>query len=160
MIKHKYNAREYYRPTAEPNMCSIGFTGREVPARIKEFDGKPIKTFKKVYIKEGKGKYSTLTKAIIELLIPARATRYQPKNKKCRASSAHVIAIYEINKGRRNSLGMKTKRRIAYSIHNPRFKYEVGKKVKPSGPRFNKDHTQECEAGIHFFLTAKEAANY
>jgi hypothetical protein len=150
----------YYGPTETPNMCISNISRDMVPARIKKFDGKEIQAWKNAYIKMGRGKWRMSQKCVVELLIPARAIRFQPRNKKCRASSAYVVAIYELGGKRENrKLGRKTKRRIAYSRHDTAFKYVVGKKVKPTLP-FNRDHREECSTGIHFFLTAKEAANY
>ena len=164
--QHIYNPKNYYEITNEPNICKVRTSGYIpdilVPARIKEFDGKPIQAFKKAEIKLGKGRYAPKVRCVVELLIPARAIRFQPKNKKCRASSAHVVAIYAVALGNRhgkNSLGEKTKRRIAFSCHDKNFKYVVGQKVKPT-KKFDKNHRSECSTGIHFFLTAKEAANY
>lgn len=167
MTKHRYSAkRYYYRSTDEPNICQVNtydsFSEQAlVPARIKEFDGKPITAWKKATLTNGA--YGSSHTCIVELLIPARAIRFQPKNKKCRATSAHVVAIYELVKRGgygRSRLGAKTKKKIAYSRHDCKFKYHVGKKVKSKGEKFNKDHRKECAAGIHFFLTSKEAANY
>ena len=162
-IIHTYNPHNWYRPTKEANIVQIGRDSVTlVPARIKQFDGKPIQAWKKAKIKTGRGKYSSYRQCIVELLIPARAVRFQPLNKKCRASSAHVIAIYDIVSDAQfgiKQLGAKTKRRVAYSKHDRLFKYIVGKKVKPTN-RFDKNHREECATGIHFFLTAKEAANY
>jgi hypothetical protein len=145
-------------------MCQVSSSSSNelVPARIKQFDDKPILAWKKAKIKIRRGKYPSYRPCIVKLLIPARATRFQPRNHKCRASSAHVVAIYEIVEGiyhKTNKLGAKTKRRIAYSKHDIKFKYVVGKKVKPT-KKFNKNHKDECSTGIHFFLTAREAANY
>ena len=48
---------------------------------------------------------------------------------------------------------------LGYSQHDSNFIYEKGKIVKPTKP-FNEDRWKECETGIHFFITLKEAENY
>lgn len=48
---------------------------------------------------------------------------------------------------------------IAFSIWNPNFKYEKGKMVQPEEP-FCENRFNECESGIHFFMTFNEAMRY
>jgi len=86
---------------------------------------------------------------IAKLLIPAEAKRSHAFGRKCRAEYAEVL---EITKGCR-------KLKTAVSNHDSNFKYEVGKTVKPTRP-FSDNWLEECESGIHFFITKIEAINY
>ena len=88
---------------------------------------------------------------IAKLQIPAEAKRSHGASRKCRASEAKVLAIFE-------TYG-KTKAKSGVSQHDSRFVYEVGKTVKPTEP-FNEDRWDECASGIHFFTTRIEAENY
>lgn len=158
MTAHVHDRNIQYFNTDKPNVCRVYDTGF-VNARIKEFDGKPIQAWKKAKLKDKKG--NVIGSCIVELLIPARAIRFQPNNYKCRASSAHVVAIHKcLNDGyQRGDLGAKTRKKVAWSKYDKQFKYVVGTKIKPK-KKFDKNHKQVCTSGIHFFLTAKEAANY
>ena len=51
-----------------------------------------------------------------------------------------------------------TKKRF-YSIHDLTFLYRVGDVVRPNNG-FNTNIYEVCGAGIHFYLTKKEAANH
>ena len=88
---------------------------------------------------------------IAKLQIPAIAKRSHGASRKCRASEAKVLAIFESDG--------KTKAKSGVSQHDSRFVYEVGKTVKPTEP-FNEDRWDECASGIHFFITRIEAENY
>lgn len=92
--------------------------------------------------------YDAHAPAIATLEIPRGATVYLTDHK-CRASSAIVKEITSWN-------GKQVK--TAYSKYSSHFKYEVGQKVKPL-KKFSYKHN-ECESGIHFFRTKKEARNY
>ena len=86
---------------------------------------------------------------VAKLLIPEDAKRSSATSRKCRASKAIVIAIYneygvEISKGR--------------SSHNAGFIYQVGETVYPDS--WDEDRWNECSNGIHFFMTRKEAEEY
>ena len=48
---------------------------------------------------------------------------------------------------------------IATSQYDSNFTYRVGDIVEPELP-FSKDWFNECESGIHFFITRIEAENY
>jgi hypothetical protein len=78
---------------------------------------------------------------ICTLKIPADSKRSNATTRKCRAE--YVIVI----EGE------------GFSRHDPNFKYEVGKTVRPTKP-FCEDRFDECSSGIHFFLTRDEAVNY
>ena len=82
---------------------------------------------------------------IVKLLIPKEAKRSHAFGRKCRAEYAQVLEIF----------GAK----IATSQHDGNFTYEVGDTVIPRVP-FSEDWFNECESGIHFFITRIEAENY
>ena len=83
---------------------------------------------------------------IAKLLIPEDAKRSSATTRKCRASKAIVLAIYnedgeEVGEGR--------------SMHDYGFFYLVGEAVYPDS--WDEDRWNECSNGIHFFITRKEA---
>ena len=86
---------------------------------------------------------------IVKLLIPKGAKRSHAFGRKCRAEYAEVL---EITKGNR-------KLKTAISTYDSNFKYEVGKTVKPI-EKFSENWLEECESGIHFYITKLEAENY
>lgn len=86
---------------------------------------------------------------IAKLLIPEDAKRSSATTRKCRASKAIVLAIYnedgeEISEGR--------------SRHDYEFIYRVGETVYPD--HWDEDRWNACSNGIHFFITRKEAEEY
>ena len=87
---------------------------------------------------------------IAHLRIPATAQRCNATGRKCRASEAEVLAIWDA-KGQPKTMG-----RSQYRLD---FKYTVGEIVRPEGS-FNPDRWQECSSGIHFYLTRIEAENH
>lgn len=87
---------------------------------------------------------------IAKLLIPADAKRTSATGRKCRASEAVVLALYdkdgnEITEARSN--------------YDNDFVYRVGETVKPKKP-FDDNRWDECASGIHFFVTREEAERY
>ena len=88
---------------------------------------------------------SSLTQksTIIKLLIPKEAKRSNATTRKCRAEYAKVLECSE----------------LCRSKHDPWFKYEQGKIVRPLEP-FDENRWNECAPGIHFFLTREEAEEY
>ena len=88
---------------------------------------------------------------IAELFVPAKASRSSATTRKCRASEAKIIRMWNYK-----TQEVVTK---ALSQHDDSFVYETGKTVKPTTP-FNEDRWNECASGIHFFITQKEAENY
>lgn len=169
---HQYDgALYYYASTRTPNVCLIfkpdplATWKRQqfyVNARIKKFEGKSIIGWKKVSLKDRKGEYS-IGRALVELRIPASALRLQPRNKKCRASSAKVISIHAQERldtgSSRYSVYKKSKRKIAFSLHDENFEYRIGKTVKPR-TKFTLNSREECASGIHFYLTREEAIKH
>ena len=82
---------------------------------------------------------------IVKLLIPKEAKRSHAFSRKCRAEYAQVLEIFNAE--------------IATSQYDSNFTYRVGDIVEPELP-FSKDWFNECESGIHFFITRIEAENY
>lgn len=89
---------------------------------------------------------------IVKLLIPEDAKRSSACSRKCRASKAKVLAIYDIEK---NRLPDST---VAFSDYDYHFAYEVGKTVVVED--FDENRWNECSSGVHFFLSFNEAAKY
>ena len=87
--------------------------------------------------------------SIAKLFIPEDAKRSSATTKKCRASKAVVLAIYNRN-GEEISEGR--------SRYNFGFIYRVGETVDPD--HWDDDRWSECSNGIHFFMTRKEAEEY
>jgi hypothetical protein len=84
---------------------------------------------------------------VVKLRIPAKAKRSHASGRKCRASSAKVLAIY-------NPDG--TEATEATSRHDNTFTYLVGETVTPTAP-FDDNPWNECAPGIHFYITRLEA---
>jgi hypothetical protein len=78
---------------------------------------------------------------ICRIKIPADAKRSNATGRKCRAEYAIVLE----GEG--------------FSKHDNKFKYVVGETVRPR-KAWCEDRWQECDSGIHFFLTKIEAENY
>ena len=87
---------------------------------------------------------------IVKLLIPEDAKRSSATTRKCRASKAKVLSITNIN-GTENF-------DIAFSFYDRYFIYKVGKTIEIID--FDEDRWNECGAGIHHFITRKEAVDY
>lgn len=101
-----------------------------------------------------KGSFTAYKKCgskVVELFIPKSAKRSSATSRKCRASKAKVIAIYNIDKT------VSDLKKIA-SDYDKSFIYEIGKTVIVK--EFDKNHWNECSTGIHFFLTFDEAKQY
>ena len=86
---------------------------------------------------------------IVKLLIPKEAKRSHAFGRKCRAEYAEVL---EITKGSR-------KLKTAKSTYDDTFVYKAGETVKPT-KKFSENWVDECDSGIHFFITKIEAENY
>lgn len=88
---------------------------------------------------------------IAELYIPARAKRSSATSRKCRASEAKVVKMWNY----------KTKETVTEekSHFDETFVYKTGETVKTKEP-FDDNRWEECASGIHFFMTQKEAENY
>src|SRR5690554_3221844 len=88
---------------------------------------------------------------IAKLKIPAKAKRSSATSRKCRASEAKVLEMWNATTKEKVSIG--------YSQYDETFTYEIGKTVKPK-EKFDEDRWNECSSGIHFFMTLAEAENY
>lgn len=119
--------------------------------------------WKKVWVCVGISKYTDherfLYQAILKLRIPARAKRvmcrYDNLFRKCRAERAFVEGVYSNTSGRKIKLPKNHKLR---SCWDPRFAYEIGKKVEPVS--YDPSEYEICTPGIHFFMTKREAQSY
>jgi len=89
--------------------------------------------------------YKKIKEGVVKLKIPADAKRSNATGRKCRAEYAEVL-----------ELPPKTK--VGHSTYDVNFIYKVGDVVKPHV--WCDDWSQECDGGIHFFITRKEAENY
>ena len=88
-------------------------------------------------------------KSIVKLRIPAKAKRSSATTRKCRASEAKVLAIFD-REGK--------KIEVTTSNYDDAFEYKVGEIV--SVEHFDENRWEECASGIHFFITRKEAEQY
>ena len=88
---------------------------------------------------------------IVELLVPSEAKRSSATSRKCRVSKAKVLSI--------KSIDGKEDFDKAIAQYDNSFVYEVGQFVEPKNG-FGEDRWVECDAGIHCFITRKEAENY
>ena len=86
---------------------------------------------------------------IVKLLIPADAQRSSATSRKCRASKAHVLAIYDKDGNEKTSV---------VSDSYVTTTYKVGEDVLPDS--WDDDRWDECSHGIHFFITRREAELY
>jgi len=89
---------------------------------------------------------------IVKLLIPEDAKRSSATSRKCRASKAIVLEIYD-----RNGNVMRDDF-IGHSKQNNNFIYRKGETVIPDS--YDENRWNECSHGIHFFITSKEAELY
>lgn len=87
---------------------------------------------------------------IVKLLIPADEKRSSATSRKCRASKAVVIAVYDKDGNEIDS---------AVSNYYNTFVYRTGETVEPAN-KFDGNRWNECAPGIHFFITREEAENY
>lgn len=90
--------------------------------------------------------YKKCIEGIVKLLIPSDAKRSHAFGRKCRAEYAVVLELPDgIN--------------VAHSSYDESFLYVKGETVKPVDP-FSENWMEECESGIHFFITKIEAERY
>jgi Family of unknown function (DUF5758) len=127
--------------------------------RIDEFVGKKIIGYKKAWRFVGDKHYDVL----VTLEIGPRTRRVQPRDYKCRAARAKVLAIETLKTKRSvwfklDEVGGR-KIKFAVSKWDRTFRYGVGKVVKPK-KKYDPSENSECRSGIHFFLTRQEARNY
>ena len=96
--------------------------------------------------KAGSGKY------IIKLEIQEEAKRSSAYGRKCRCSSAKVLAIENLDGSCAKDITQ------VVSRFDQTFLYELGQIV--SVDNFDEDRRHECSTGIHFFITRQEAVDY
>ena len=87
---------------------------------------------------------------IVKLEICSDALRSSTTSRKCRCSSAKVLAIENIDGSKYGD--------VIASNYDPSFLYKVGEIVKVEN--FDTNRWNECAPGIHFFLTREEAVKY
>ena len=88
---------------------------------------------------------------VAKLRIPGKAKRSHASGRKCRASQAKVLAIFNIETGEAVA--------EAYSLFDHTFAYRVGETVLPREP-FDDDMWNECASGIHHYISRIEAENH
>ena len=88
---------------------------------------------------------------IVKLKITEDAKRCSATGRKCRCSKAVVLSIT-------NKDGSDSGLTEAKSKYDANFVYNVGETVEVTD--FCDDRWNECSAGIHFFITRKEAEDY
>ena len=86
---------------------------------------------------------------IVQLEVPEDAKRSSAYGRKCRCSRAKVLDIW-------TRYGEETGCAVSCSDNN--FVYRKGETVEVED--FDEDRFNECAAGIHFFMTCKEAEDY
>lgn len=86
---------------------------------------------------------------IVELIIPKGAIVFSINNYKCRTNKCIVKNIYDKNENIVEQV---------ISYYNKDFIYHIGDKIEIKD--FNLMYNVECETGIHFFRTLKEAKEY
>lgn len=96
--------------------------------------------------KAGSGKY------IIKLEIQEEAKRSSAYGRKCRCSSAKVLAIENLDGSCAKDITQ------VVSRFDQTFLYKLGQIV--SVDNFDEDRRHECSTGIHFFITRQEAVDY
>lgn len=89
---------------------------------------------------------------ILKLEIPEDALRSSGTGRKCRTNKVKVLEIQKLESE------IKTRYKVAYSMFDNRFKYEVGKTVEV--PEFCKARFLECAPGLHFFMEREEAVKF
>lgn len=83
---------------------------------------------------------------VVKLLIPDTALRSSASGRKCRASEAVVLTIYDKDGNEVNE---------ARSGHDSDFVYRVGETVKPV-QKFDTNRWNECAPGIHFLSRGRK----
>ena len=136
-------------PLYDVNLQFVNFVGKNILPHIHCPEVGSFVGWKKAQIPDinRPGYYKDV---IIKLIIPIDAKRSSATSNKCRASTACVVSITDMNG---------TPHYKACSFYDPEFIYEVGEVVKPT-QEFDENRWRECSSGIHFFLTAEEAIQY
>lgn len=90
---------------------------------------------------------------VAKLFIPARAWRTGYFQRKCRCSEAYVVDIF-------SNIDENIHCEDGTSIYDPSFVYQVGKTIKVDNVKKKSEKYVVCGAGIHFFMTKREAIDY
>lgn len=91
-----------------------------------------------------------------EGIVPISARR-SGASRKCRIPKGYVSEIFVCADSRLYQRG--SRRTVAYSIKDRKFRYKVGSIVTPK-QKFNKDPEIECTSGIHVYRTLQEAIDH
>ena len=129
------------------SLCGAGLRG----ANLKEAKNAELIIAKTRILAEGDiiG-YKKLSGGLIaKLLIPSTAKRSHAFGRKCRASEAKVLCIWN----------GETEVESGTSDYDSSFVFRVGETVTPKEP-FSEEWMEECESGIHFYITRIEAENH
>ena len=102
------------------------------------------------YIGYKKAKNEDKEEVIIKLLITEDSLRSSATTRKCRCSKAKVLSITSLDKTKSFDK--------AYSDWDKTFIYKVGEIVGVND--FNTNRWKDCAAGIHHFITEREAIEY
>lgn len=96
---------------------------------------------------------------VAKLLIPSDAERSSSTGKKCRASKALVLGIYDCDGKEMTDIPSGYPSLFSQSIYvDNRTRYHKGKMVIPDG--FTHNPFIDCGHGIHFFMKREDALNY
>ena len=96
--------------------------------------------------------YEIAQECLVKLEIPANALRSSSFGRKCRASKAKVLSIFNLD----------TQEYISESnsIQDSSFTYKVGETITPQGDPYCEDRFVECGPGIHFYVSKADAINH
>jgi hypothetical protein len=117
-----------------------------------------------LYVPVGEDAIVSRSPVLVKLCILNTAKRSSATTRKCRCDQAEVLDIQDVRGNSlvyaRNEVGGMVLHEdvVAYSEHDPFFKYEVGKIV--SVDNFDECRWHGCAPGIHFFITRQEALEY
>ncbi len=139
----------------EADLSEADLSGADL--READLSGADLKDAKNMYLPLAcpeEGEFIGFKKArgyIIKLRITDDAKRCSATSRKCRCSKAVVLSITNID-------GSDSGVTEVASSYDSKFIYKVGETVEVKD--FCEDRWEECSAGIHFFITRKEAEDY
>ena len=148
------DANLYDADLRDANLYDADLRGADLPeltiAKTSILPDGDIIGWKKAYVAD-----MPPTPVIVKLLIPSDAKRSNSTGRKCRASTARVLDLQDLQDRQGNSLPPDT---TAYSSFDPDFTYKKGETVHVED--FDTNRWNECAPGIHFFITRIEAVEY
>ena len=148
------HANLYDADLRDANLYDADLRGADLPeltiAKTSILPDGDIIGWKKAYVAD-----MPPTPVIVKLLIPSDAKRSNSTGRKCRASTARVLDLQDLQDRQGNSLPPDT---TAYSSFDPDFTYKKGETVHVED--FDTNRWNECAPGIHFFITRIEAVEY